>query len=141
MEQCNNARMPRRRALFSRAFVRMCTVGVFATVVGAQDQPRPTFRTEANYVRIDVYATRDGLPVTDLRQEDFEVLEEKAPQRIEQFEYVAIRSAAPQEPRREVTTVAESRQVDADPRARVFVMFLDTSHVVGDAYLRIQNPV
>jgi hypothetical protein len=23
----------------------------------AQDQPRPTFRTEANYIRVDVYAT------------------------------------------------------------------------------------
>ena len=133
--------MQRRRTLCTRAFVRMCTVGVFATVVGAQDQPRPTFRTEANYVRIDVYATRDGLPVTDLRQEDFEVLEEKAPQRIEQFEYIAIRSAAPQEPRREVNTVAESRQVAADARARVFVLFLDTNHVEGDASRNVQRPL
>ena len=42
----------------------------------APQPPPPTFRTEANYVRVDVYPTnKDGTPVTDLRQEDFEVLE------------------------------------------------------------------
>src|SRR5437667_10937631 len=117
MEQCDNARMQRRRTLCTRAFVRMCTVGVFATVVGAQDQPRPTFRTEANYVRVDVYATRDGVPLTDLRREDFEILEEKAPQTIEQFEHISVRSAGPQEPRRELNTVAASRQAAEDPGA------------------------
>ena len=38
-----------------------------AVLAAAQDQPpQPTFRTEANYVRVDVYPTRDGAPVTDL---------------------------------------------------------------------------
>src|SRR5215813_7992099 len=33
----------------------------------AQDQSaRPTFRTGANYVRVDVYPTRNGTAVTDL---------------------------------------------------------------------------
>jgi hypothetical protein len=49
-----------------------------------QDQPRPTFRTEANYIRVDVYATtRDGMPVTDLRRDDFEILEDRMPQTID----------------------------------------------------------
>jgi len=29
-------------------------------------QPRPTFRTEANFVRVDVYPTAGGKAVTDL---------------------------------------------------------------------------
>src|SRR2546421_11657875 len=62
-----------------------------------QQPPQPTFRTEANYVRVDVYPTRDGAPVTDLTQQDFEVLENGAPQKIEQFERVQIRAAGPQE--------------------------------------------
>ena len=43
-------------------------------------QPGPTFHTEANYVRVDVYPTVDGQPVLDLRQDDFELLEDGKPQ-------------------------------------------------------------
>ena len=92
-----------------RALLRTCIFCILTTVVVAQDQPRPTFRTEANYVRVDVYATRDGVPLTDLRREDFEILEEKAPQTIEQFEHISVRSAGPQEPRRELNTVEIGR--------------------------------
>src|SRR5712692_3621287 len=53
--------------------------------------PQPTFRTEANYVRVDVYPTKDGVPVLDLTQEDFEVFESGAPQQHEQCEHVVIR--------------------------------------------------
>src|SRR5215470_8686296 len=99
-------------------------------VPAAQDQlPRPTFRTEANYVRVDVFPTRDGAPIADLTAADFEVFEDKAPQKIEQFERVLIRAAGAGEGRREPNTVAESRQAVQDPRARVFVLFLDPSHV------------
>jgi VWFA-related protein len=96
----------------------------------AQDQlPLPTFRTEANYVRVDVFPTRDGAAVADLTAADFEVFEERAPQKIEQFERVVIRAAGAAEGRREPNTVAESRQAIQDPRARIFVLFLDPAHV------------
>ena len=55
--------------------------------------PPPTFRTEANYVRVDIYPTKDETPVTDLTQNDFEIFESGAPQKIEQFEHVVIQSA------------------------------------------------
>jgi hypothetical protein len=43
-----------------------------------RDAPQPpVFRTEANYVRVDVYATLNEQPVTDLHREDFELLDEK----------------------------------------------------------------
>src|SRR5262245_39875399 len=50
----------------------------------APQAPQPTFRTEANYVRVDVYPTRSGVPVADLTQADFDILEDRAPQKIEQ---------------------------------------------------------
>src|ERR1043165_8340147 len=101
-----------------------------AAVLVAQDQlPQPTFRAEANYVRVDVYPTRDGAPVTDLTAADFEVLEEKVPQKIEQFEHVLIRGGGGGPGRREPNTLAESREAIQDPRARVFVLFLDPAHV------------
>ena len=101
-----------------------------AVVLVAQDQlPQPTFRAEANYVRVDVFPTRDGMPVTDLTAADFEVLEDRAPQKIEQFERIVVRAAGAGEGRPEPNTVAQSLQAIKDPRTRVFVLFLDPAHV------------
>src|SRR5258705_6421881 len=130
--------------------------GAFAWILGAvvllpapigvaakpQDQtPRPTFRTEANYVRVDVYPTRNGAPVTDLRREDFEIVEDKIPQTIEQFDHIVIRGGGAQDARREPNTVAESRLAAQDPRARVFVLFLDINHVELAASRAIRTPL
>ena len=101
----------------------------------------PTFRTGANYVRVDVYPTRNGMPVDDLRRDDFELLDDKVPQTIDEFEHVVIRSAGPQETRREPNTVAESRQAALEPRARVLVLFLDVNHVDLAASRRIRTPL
>src|SRR3954465_3187486 len=38
---------------------------------GSQQPPPATFRTEANFVRVDVYPTQNGVPVQDLKAEDF----------------------------------------------------------------------
>jgi VWFA-related protein len=116
-----------------RRFVVAClSLVAMAALLAAQDQLRqPRFRAEANYVRVDVFPTHDGVPVTDLTAADFEVVEDKAPQRIEQFEHIVIRAAGVGEGRREPNSVAESRQAIQDPRARVFVLFLDPAHVEG----------
>jgi VWFA-related protein len=101
---------------------------VLLSVALLQAQDRPTFRGGANYVRVDLYATIDGVPVTDLGPEDIEIFEDDDPQTVEDFEYVRVRPAGDQATRREPRTVEESRQMAADPRARVFVLFLDTYH-------------
>src|SRR5262245_44765302 len=99
-------------------------------VPAAQDQlPTPTFRAEANYVRVAVFPTRDGAPIADLTADEFELTEDRVPQKIEQFERVVIRSFAAGEGRPEPNTVAQSRLAIQDPRARVFVLFLDPKHV------------
>jgi VWFA-related protein len=103
--------------------------------------PQPTFRTEANYVRVDVYPTRDGAPILDLKQDDFEVLESGTPQKIEQFEHVVFRGNVPQEARREPNTVEESRQALENPRARVFVVFLDIGGVDVAGSHNIRRPL
>ncbi|HEX7137616.1 MAG TPA: hypothetical protein VF219_07210, partial [Vicinamibacterales bacterium] len=110
-------------------------------IVHAQDQPRPTFRTEANYVRVDAYPTKGGAPVDDLTRDDFEVLENGQPQKLEQFERILIRGHIPQEARREPNTIEEGRQAAQDPRARVFVLFLDTYHVDVAASRQIRRPL
>src|SRR5262245_57896429 len=77
----------------------------------AQDQPQPTFRTEANYIRVDAYATtRDGVLVTDLRREDFEILEDGMPQAIDQFSPIEIRTSNASPTRSDPLTPEASRQ-------------------------------
>src|SRR5437762_740390 len=110
----------------------------------AQDQPpapTPTFRTEANYVRVDVYPTRNEAPVVDLTQADFEVLDNGTPQKIEQFERVVVRAAGPQETRIEPNTVRESRSMLESSRSRVFVLFLDIYHVGIEGSRNIRKPL
>ena len=52
----------------------------------AQQPPRPTFRTGVTIVPVDVRVLdRDGKPITDLKQSDFTVLEDGAPQEIRYF--------------------------------------------------------
>src|SRR4051812_13101142 len=99
-----------------------------AALTARPQDPQPTFKTEANYIRVDVYPTLNGVAVTDLRREDFEVYDENVLQTVDTFEHVTIRTAAPQEVRREPNTVAESREMLDNGRARVFVVFLDTGH-------------
>lgn len=113
-----------------------------ASASGQQPAPsQPTFRTEANYVRVDVYPTRDGAPVTDLTKDDFEIIESGAPQKVDQFEHIVIRPAGAQDTRIEPNTIAESRSMATSPRARVFVVFLDTGHVEVFGSHNIRRPL
>jgi VWFA-related protein len=105
------------------------------------DQQRPTFRTGANLVRVDVYPTRDGKLVTDLLQNDFEVFEDGKPQKIESFEQVIIAPPIPQEQRIEPSSQREMQQAVANPRNRVFVIFLDQTHVPFEASHAITEPL
>jgi VWFA-related protein len=117
-------------------------IGALAPSQGSQDRPpRPTFHTEANYVRVDAYPTKDGAPVSDLTQADFEVVENGVPQKVEQFEHVTIRGNLPQEVRSEPNTVEQSRQALENPRARVFVVFLDVNHVSVEGSHAIRKPL
>ena len=116
-----------------------------ASVLAAQEPAPPAqlepFRTEVNYIRVDMYPTADGKPVTDLRQDEIEILDEGALQKIERFEHVIVRGARSQETRREPATVAEMREATQDVRARLFVLFLDTEHVEFGSALNIKSPL
>ena len=111
------------------------------TAVATAAAPPPVFRTEANFVRVDVYPLKDGKPLQGLKLEDFEVLEDGVAQKIESFEHVVIRSAGPQETRREPSSQRESLQEATNPRNRVFVIFLDTTHVSVNGSHAIKEPL
>ena len=91
---------------------------------------QPTFRTGVNFVRVDAIITdRQGNPVVDLKQTDFEVLEDGKPQTIESFRFVKVDGSAPVETQAPIRTRADEERAAANEDARIFVFFLDDYHV------------
>jgi VWFA-related protein len=110
---------------------------VSGALVLADRQQQPPFKAGTNFVRVDVYPTRDGVPAEDLTATDFQIAEDGVPQKIESFEYIVVHPATQGE-RVDPGSPARANQLAADPRRRVFVVFLDTGgvHVEGSFYIK-----
>ena len=96
------------------------------------DPQQPTFRGGINFVRVDVIVTdKKGQPVTDLKQTDFEVLEDKKPQSVEQFRLIRVdgnpRPGDP--PPRQIRSVEDAETELSRDDVRLFVIFFDDYHV------------
>jgi VWFA-related protein len=115
-------------------------VALATAAISLTAQERPTFRAGANYIRVDMYATAGERPVEDLTVKDVEILEDGVPQTIEAFEHVSVRPTAA-EARPDPTSVSDSRQQAAEPRARVFVIFLDTYHTTAEGSVNMRQPL
>ena len=121
-------------------------LAIAASAPSAQDQAasqsqQPTFRGGINVVRVDLFATRDGRVVDDLKATDVEILEDGVKQTIDAFELVRVRPPVAQELRAEPNSATESRQMAADSRARIFVIFLDTYHTQIEGSARMRSPL
>ena len=107
----------------------------------APEQQPPVFRTEANFVRIDAYPTKDGRAVAGLTADDFEVFEDNVLQKIQSFEHVVITGGTPPDARIEPGSVREGERMAGNPRNRVFVVFLDIPHVQVSSSHAIKEPL
>jgi VWFA-related protein len=118
-------------------------VAVAAAALGAaaQEPRQPTFRLEANYVRVDLYARHGDKAIEDLRAEEIDLLEDGVPQTIQAFEHVTIRSSISPELRRDPASPSQSRAIAEDPRVRILVIFLDTFHVQIDGSHNMRKPL
>ncbi len=105
--------------------------GAPAGQAGQQKPQPPTFRTGINFVRVDVIASdKDGKPVTDLKQTDFEVMEDGKAQAIETFRFISVTGntetgEAPKAIRSDYDEESEAAREDV----RLFTIFLDDYHV------------
>jgi VWFA-related protein len=94
---------------------------------------QPIFRTGINFVRVDVIVSdRNGNPVNDLKQEDFEVAEQGRPQTIETFKLVSLDGGlleATKQPPRQIRTDDDEEAEAARDDVRLFAFFLDDYHV------------
>src|SRR5688572_18768951 len=92
----------------------------------------PVFRTDINFVRVDVIVNdRQGNPVNDLKQEDFEVTEDGKPQSVQTFKLINVSedTGLGSDPPREVRNVIEEQMEAARDDVRLFAIFLDDYHV------------
>ena len=73
----------------------LIVLALAAVSLSAQNrQSQPTFRSGASYIRVDMYATRDGKSIEDIQANEVDVLEDGVPQKIEAFEH-AWRTGSP----------------------------------------------
>ena len=128
-----------RQVAWLRAGVRFAVL-VAAVVVTSAQQPETPFRGEANYVRVDVYATRAGRPLGDLQRSDFELFDENLPQRIEDFRRIFI-PATPSATVRPAAVPTDPGGAPDNTDARVFVLFLDRPHVDRMAAVGLRKPL
>ena len=100
------------------------------TGVGQRKQQAPPFRSETELVTVDiVVADKHGEPVGDLKVEDFAIMEEGRPQRVQFFQPVTTggQSRADRPPQR---AYRYSTNVGAQAHAgRSFVLFFDDVHL------------
>jgi VWFA-related protein len=114
---------------------------------GAQEPAPPTqpvFRTGINFVRVDAIVTdKQGNPVMDLTQADFEVTEDGKPQAVETFRLIQVSGTPapgaerPREIRTEYDQESEAQRDDV----RIFVIFLDDYHVRRGASMAVREPL
>ena len=104
----------------------------------------PIFRTDINFVRVDVIVNdRKGNPVHDLRQEDFEVTEDGKPQSIQTFKLINVSedTGVGTDPPREVRNAIEEQMEAARDDVRLFAIFLDDYHVRLENSMRAREPI
>ena len=77
----------------------------------------------------------------DLKAADFAIEEDGVPQKVESFEHIVVRPAGPQSERVEPSSQREMLQAAENPRNRVFVIFLDQTHVPFEASHAITEPL
>jgi len=90
-----------------------------------QAQQRPVFRGGTHFVRVDAYPVRDGKIVEGLTRDDFEILEDGKPQAVDSLDFVRFDTFSPVDERLDPHTQREAFELAADPRNRVFVIFVD----------------
>ena len=108
------------------------------------DQTQLTFRAGINFVTVDAYVSDSkGLPATDLKQSDFEVLEDNKPQKIEAFRFIKEDgNPKPGEPPpQEIRNRDDEEREAARDDTRVFVIFLDDYHTRLGSSLAVRQPL
>jgi VWFA-related protein len=120
--------------------MRLAVIALTLCLAAANAAPQQPIRVGTNFVRVDAYPMKDGQIVTGLQASDFEVLEDGVAQTIATFEHVAIPRVA-YTSRIEPSNQREMNLALGNPRARVFLLFLDGPNVMWENATHIREPL
>jgi len=129
--------MTRRLLLLGLGVFGLAASGSAGTVAASsqnpppQDPQRPTFVSRIDTVRVDVIVTdKQGRPVVDLTAADFEIQENKKPQKVDSFKLIQIDDDQDVDPakNREIRSLEQQAREVARDDVRVIVIFLDDYH-------------
>jgi VWFA-related protein len=111
---------------------------------GAQPQRPPVIRSGINFVSVDVIVTdrKTGEVVLDMKQDEFEVREDKKPQKVETFEIVKIDAElnggiAP----KAIRSMYDEESAAREPNTRLFILLLDDYHVRRGNDMSVKKPL
>ena len=103
------------------------------------------FRAGINFVRVDAIVTdKNGAPIGDLKAEDFEVIEEGKPQKIETFKLISLddpQRPAPGGPPRQIRTDLDEELEAAKDDVRLYGVFLDDYHVTQEGSMSAREQI
>jgi VWFA-related protein len=130
----------------------------FGTPPAAQQQQQPPppppatpekspgqqpIRSGINFVRVDVIITdKQGTPVLDLAQDEFQVAEDGKPQTIQTFSVVKVDETAQFDVQpSEIRSVSDEEREAARPDVRLFVILFDDYHVGRGNDMSVRKPL
>lgn len=126
-------------------------IGIVACLVGAlgvstssapqSSQPPQVFRSGADLVYVDVYPRKADRVVEGLTAENFQITEDGKPQTVQTFEFIQFEPSPPDAERRDPNTAADGERQAADPKNRVFVIYLDQFHTTRQGARDSAQPV
>lgn len=122
-----------KRTLLAVLLAGLAAAGLLAQQAAPQAPPVPppvTFRVEINYVEVDAIVTdASGNIVSNLRREDFQVLEDGKPQKISAFSLVNIPIERAERPLFAAAPIEPDVRSNATMDGRLYVIVLDDYHV------------
>jgi VWFA-related protein len=109
-----------------------------------QDPQQPTFRTRVDSVSVDVSVTdKNGKPVTDLKEGDFEIREAGKLQTIETFRLIQSDDiddgTLGAERPTQILSMSDMQRETAKPENRLFIIYLDDYHTRAGNALHIRK--
>ena len=95
--------------------------------------PRPAYTVDVRLVEVDASVTdAAGIPVRDLKKEDFQVLEDGRPQRIDSFTLVDLPAERAEPPTSSTAPVESDVSTNVQPsEGRLYVLLLDDLHTAA----------
>ena len=95
-----------------------------------QAQPPLTFRVEANFVEVDAFVSdASGKPITDLRQSDFQLLEDGQAQMVSAFSFVNMPITRVERPLFSPTSIEPDVDTNVGMDGRIYLIVLDDLHI------------